>query len=1621
MASGADEEGRCTEAAGKVKPAGSPIARRSASQVSALLIPRPTSTSDQDAVSAVSSKTEPPSGASGPSEQVERMGEDIASAKVDNDSEVVEKGQGGHPAVSAETNNNVKHLFREPGSSPTKSDGYTGAVSATDYPTGDASESRKASVPVTSLTSKHGRHTEDTGESSDAAPHDSIDSHGRAPTVVGPIDAVNTSRMGAVAFRTGCGRSLPVSAQAMARVQHLFDNHVGSPSGESTTAFDSASKSLTRNGLPHDRRGSGVTAVGKMVDGRGFGGDAKVGSPPTVRTARRHSTGLSMTGNASRKSIGAGKRGFNRPGVLAAALPSTAAAGKMDAHMTVDESVPNDPPRSGPHVPRSEGNRRGADTFSNSPPSIAATAAGAPAKFHTAKGRKIVVSDEAIARASAKFFESEVGKGSASGTMSDANAPTSGGSLDGAIIGARLNGSSNPSGGVLTEGYSAGSGAVLVGDRRGFGPQDGVGLAASAAGPKLDSNVRRKGEIAAQPLCRDSDGRAVQITGSRGPTIPAEAKERNSHLLEELALKADNVPWASSGGVPEQATRQTRPKPSEGSDGRITQLSDSPSLHTSGIGGGFRTARGRALTVSAEALAKINHLFENEDVSSNGNGSGGAGDSSHGSLFSTGKGKPIKVSTEALARADRMFGDSKPPDTDASAPSRSVVNPLGGSGGECIGEESSRGVPTFTTGKGRAVHVSPEALARAQKMFAEPSIPSEGPPADGRSGETAVLPVSGGTIPAPPHELKGFSITCPASAASDSEMVGGAGTDGSDIESKNAGAAVFTTGKGRVVHVSPEALARAEVLLEGSKASHAEPPASTRRSSETSGDGDADSSADGAIKRGGGGWHGDAHGAGPAVFTTGKGKAVHVSAEALARAQKLFNEPHLSSTGPSDEAARETIENGHQDDKHHATAATFTTGKGTAVRVSSEALARAEQMFGDTEKIFAGEAAELEMKDRVSKAVPGEGEGVDAGGKGTSGCSGSNGSRGSMFTTGMGRAVQVSPAALAQAKKMFAESETSRGETAGVEVGSGGVGGVNSQARSDDGHDGSSMFSTGKGRAVRVSQAALAEAHKMFAASEESHAKKSGVSLNVGNTAAEAVEQPLGMGGVFTPGRLSGTPHAMRSASPLVAAASSGPLRPRNHDFHQSGIGKENGGEELPQPRRRRHLGTPSRRAGILHGTLASTPTTPLANGDPSGARRGASLVSSEYDKINSTTGNAIFSTERPAAVLSSAKLANTMPPPLPSPGAGGAGMTPYSLGRPLARRSTPSSASTAAASPAGDCRRGSTPHSVRKRGLGYTGAAGIGRGLHSTKKLRSSPALGPVPSSSPSSLRAPLSIRGGTGTGNIGSGSGSSNGKIGQRRPFSRPSLAPRLLKNNPPVEAAPTPIGADVLSPHVKGEEVAIALVASASPPSLMGESRCHASRNLFGSLPIALEAATTGTVERKEVSGRKRQSLSSLRGPRSLGRLPRADSEVLQLHPQDSGEVFRDRKRDADGHDPTAIVTALLPRVTSLNGCDVRFALNGRPFSLGGSPPANITNVVGVAAGREGEPVDGGYSATPESASEQGRPGGPDTVGPIHGSGGTDFFRGELIQSGRNGELATPTWVENHLRFDLRNSRW
>ncbi|CAN0224463.1 unnamed protein product, partial [Ascophyllum nodosum] len=476
--------------------------------------------------------------------------------------------------------------------------------------------------------------------------------------------------------------------------------------------------------------------------------------------------------------------------------------------------------------------------------------------------------------------------------------------------------------------------------------------------------------------------------------------------------------------------------------------------------------------------------------------------------FSTGKGRPIEVSVEALARAQRLFEDAHPQASrNTKQPHRSTVmarvtdsreGTIGQSGG------------VFSTANGTAIKVSTEALARAKKMFEEP-------------GSVAAMN---------PRNKDGGASEC------DRKERGSAGTSGSTHTRTSTSAVIFSTGTGRTVEVSADAMAMAEDMFRGVKVD-----AEAEIDGRVGGDGEG-SGSDGAsctIR----GSTGLATGQNPPppnmMFTSGKGRPIEVSPEALARAHMMFKDvdPQASPTSkrlPSVLAGGVT--DGGDGDKEGETARMSSTGDETAAEVSAETMTQAKKMFGGP-----GSKGQMGTQNGI-------GGGASDGGRrqGRSVSSSSitrTGTSAAMFSTGTGRAVVVSAEAMSRAEKMFLSVESDAEIAVGADCG-----------------DGKGVCvpppSTGKDMTAEMFLGALSRERKMPTAENQSHSREEPACMparcvSYDHGGSHAVAAPVAAAAdtagsvVITHAAPVGVPHGAKRA-----------FRSPSTSFRQPRVGKEN-------------------------------------------------------------------------------------------------------------------------------------------------------------------------------------------------------------------------------------------------------------------------------------------------------------------------------------------------------------------------------------------------------------------------------------------------------------------------------
>ena len=1535
-------------------------------------------------------------------------------------------GRGRPLAVSDEALAKVQHLFRE----ETEDIVGPSAANARSHQAvaGVKSVVRIENPPPTGL----GKATVDTlavgSGSASAVEYDDgkrIPSYGKGPPSAGN------------GFQTARGRPLAVSDEALAKVQHLFKEESAEESAAAAirTRADARPMVLATTGTRSDSAtNKAPTALRKAsiarpltVDGsstRVAGDDGRKripsyakGLPPVTdgfQTVGRTDKALAKVQHLSKQTSGGET---NRSTVTTkTSLPlevglgrqcSNATMSPVSLEMAADASTARyaDPMTSRRGRAKSEATVCGKGVRS------AGLEVGA-AGFQTGRGRAIPVSSEALAKVQ-HIFRDDLDDGSnrsddnTSGGPSDMRAPQPPGypqhscakptgstsrpadpeaasaTLPSAPateeVGGRVlvaadqenadpalppsGASGRPSTGDRVDGGRSGATGDAAAGRVGVSERGGQGNSAAATAATTVG-----GPLKGAPCCNDvracfettGDANARQVPGGRSSTTHAGEKVGVNHEF------ADSE--AGHGGYSGSAVSLGPPSCIE-------------------AGGGFRTARGRALVVSAEALAKVGHLFESDEP---GNGVDGS------TMPPSGKKGELARKVRTSKERRRVDGSGAPQGFAASgcvsreieparaAASETSVAGAGGAnvGGEGLGVAAKRAaaapprqplesgkpylvnggggggsdssgcsnVSLFSTGGGKAIEVSAEALARVDKMFSEAE----------RIGEP---------VQAPQKKLKSGNPSLPGgvggggSGGGGSSGGGSGGSSGGGIgRSDRSTANFFSTGGGKAIEVSAEALARVENMFSGSDrpvepAKTYQPPA---KNSNTSLAGDGGSGG------GGIGGHGsDGSGRSSAsLFSTGGGNSIEVSAEALRRVANMFSESEpAQNQPPSSKRGNISFAGDGGSSSGGSSASLFSTGGGKAIEVSAEALARVKNMFSESER-FVGPAQNQPPRSLA--------DGASGGGPPASGAT----------SCANNVLFQAPPEDGADQSKELGKLASS-GELEHFRIDDGGNGrgrdgsrnGSMSNVVSD--RDGTaSVFSTGGGRRVEVSAEALARAQKMLG--EPDPCPTAGALNN---------QRPTLRAGAGDAGRADGSGGGGWGDSRSV----------------RSDTGKENAENE----QRESSLGASvARRAG------ACAPS-PLA---------GRSPMSTRQRSVSTPVHEAATGGQSPAlgsrAVFSPPKRASTMPPP--------AGVsTPSSLlKRPLARR--PSPAGSPAPSPIGRV----TPQPSRGRGA-VCGVSSSG-GLHATKRPRSASML------SSSAKRRGVAGRGafprhspgrqGVATGTASPRAGSTSHGRGGR--------------------------GGIVADNDDKG------LARAATAPSglaTLPEPDCWASRVLFRSLNAA-DAEAVG-MNRQRRQSRHRRPLSSLLNepPQVSETLPRAglgDTLPADEPTQPAGTAaiaaaevetavgaarLRERRNAGSQQSPVAgncvgiageeailraavtqearggIVAELLGRVTAANACNLRFFDaddDGDDLSGGGSsdgrpccftePPGGTTAFASKSSTGVTVVAGGGLGCVRHRRSAQ--------------EPRSTRFRDELLRGGGDGQLATPTWVENHVRYSL-----
>lgn len=1539
-------------------------------------------------------------------------------------------------AITAEALAKVEHLFRDdstavpnrrvakagPGSAPMRL-----TVSASNAPTSSfprrravcgGGEDRRGLQGATTAGNKSGHRdvaaTVAGGRS--ATGDDSMGVKSVADTDMAAPLSIDSGRRAFAGFQTGRGRTLPVSSEALAKVQHLFCDDSASVS------MPSASSSSNPTRAQRPRRSAN---------------DVVSRSPAVARTA----------GMLRERSEVTSAGPFKRPAVL-----SKPGSGAGEAAFRA--TIPHLEVQGGSGKFRNSAGRL--DGRDEPAPAASSETASSETAFQTARGKKLHVSEQAIARVSHIF--------------SDAMPPNHGFPSVTSVAPAR-GGRGHPSRAARTMTTTTISSLAVS-----------VSLGEGHAESRPHRALPGRGTEEMSKQHGDAGGDSCNTYGGVG---------------------------AGYGEMDKVGVHYVAPLENGGGGGQLQDTywaADVPSnLPTTGSNA-FQTAGGRALSVSAEALAKVSHLFE-EGNAGNATGAGASAKGTsgadradkspavrsgmkssryHGGAGSQGaRGREVSVSAKADAKVGRSLEINKSSgdhgglkDSGSATPQRSVAGPTGGlvrpGGGGPKNYTASGGTVSefatgFKTGRGRSLNITAEALEKTKRFFTEEGLEVErGNASRPRKDDLvthhdahAVAGVSfatakqGGTREAPGGMTRGNS---PMSGFKQCD--GGSGGNKVDASSltnlrdprDNApvlAAALgtgFRTGKGAPVHVSAEALEKAKQFL--GCASERDVSDEAQGNGATPPQPHARESANSVMPPGG-----DDIGGGASVFSTAKGRVIEVSAEALAQAKHRFgeSEPCGKSAPRGQRPALDSAEaagSGGDRDGSRGGGGTFSAEVGGATELSCEALARARKVLEDVgsssepgETIprpttgfgagvgdcdvgsrgpgklatetgrnmevlaegvqrvqgkFRGKYHYMEPAAGEAPPLVGTEEGVRSGGG--SGCDGGDNVAG-LFLTGRGRMIEVSAEALAQAQRKFGETEPSTepatrpprasGDENGVSAFSTGKGraiDVSAEALAlaqkrfgEMGPSGSSVepvkksagpalgggknpsvFSTGRGRAVEVSPAALAQANKLFG---------DGGAAGSGSDGGDTRQAIIGGGEGITP---------RRRAQRVQAPPQENRELPSRDVRLPSGVGKENGeGGQL-----KREVGTPSRSTGVATGIAARARHVGVST--PNHANRSG--------KKSMRGGASNFSPPSRRRVM--------------APPSGTA--TPSSGGKPLCRMINPADA-VSIASPVG---RG-TPLSSKRRGLGYGG-----RGPHAMKRPRSS-SKPSTPGASPhASLHGPRS--GGKGV-------------------FPRPSLTRRsgvLATASPSSVSSKTINGSDGTGDGVEMLETS---------RLVQGEPGCGTSRVLFDSTTAAAELVAGGT--KKARRHNHRLPLSSLLNvsPQVAEKLrPCGVVNDVGFTEETGGvENGRGEQRQVPSPLPKGVreegatvavlpsaeerrgVAALLMRVTTRNAVDLRFRPGGIPCCLSTTPAgpevmsatAGVGSLGPVAALAAGVPGPVGSRGVATGHIAQGEKGEQEGVScrrdHRHQASAADGFRDDLVRSGKDGELATPTWVENHVR--------
>ncbi|CAM9303289.1 unnamed protein product, partial [Phaeothamnion confervicola] len=322
-----------------------------------------------------------------------------------------------------------------------------------------------------------------------------------------------------------------------------------------------------------------------------------------------------------------------------------------------------------------------------------------------------------------------------------------------------------------------------------------------------------------------------------------------------------------------------------------------------------------------------------------------------------------------------------------------------GSAGSSSSNDGGTGVPiSFSTSKGRRLHVSAEGLARIEHTSQEPASIGEG--TDGGAGDgrgvkrtsSAASIFGGASAMLAPARLILPARMLPASGAllpglggcgsgSGSSGSGTSGWGGSSGSGGGGGAISFSTGNGRPIHVSEESLARAERMFRES-VDRADGAAAAVAPAPTAAPASASHCETAFAQRGSG---------------SGSAAASAVAALAGAAAAPTTNvppPPRAGAAGQMTETSGDTGGGGRDSGGSCAdsSAVSFSTGKGRRLHVSAESLARIEHMFQEP-------TAGAEVAAAAAAAVPARPASGAGSGEGATNGGGSGASSGGVFAS----------------------------------------------------------------------------------------------------------------------------------------------------------------------------------------------------------------------------------------------------------------------------------------------------------------------------------------------------------------------------------------------------------------------------------------------------------------------------------------------------------------------------------------------------------------------------------------------------------------------------------------------